>query len=91
MRSVYGPRLRGVYLYGQRASEDAPPDAEVDLLIVLDRIDSYGAELEQTSTICALLSLEARVIVSRVFVSEADWLGRVEGPLAQARAEAVPL
>ena len=58
---------------------------------MLDRIDSYGAELEQTSTICALLSLESRVIVSRVFVSEADWLGRVDGPLAQARAEAVPL
>jgi uncharacterized protein len=91
MRSLYGPRLRGVYLYGPRASEGAPPGSDVDLLVVLDRIVSYGEELELTSAICASLSLESRAVVSRIFVSEADWTGRSDGPLAQARAEAVAL
>lgn len=91
MRSLYGPRLRGVYLYGPRASEEVSADSDVDLLVVLDRIVSYGEELELTSAICASLSLECRVVVSRIFVSEADWNGRSDGPLVQARAEAVAL
>jgi DNA-binding transcriptional ArsR family regulator len=90
MRAIYGERLRGVYLYGQRAS-GAPQDSDVELLVVLDRVDRYGEELDRTSTAIASVSLDLGVIVSRVFVSEADWLGRTDGQLPRVRAEAVSL
>jgi predicted nucleotidyltransferase/DNA-binding transcriptional ArsR family regulator len=91
MRSIYNERLRGIYLYGQRASGVAPPDSDVDLLVVLDRVERYGEELDRTSTVCASLSLELGVVVSRVFVSETDWRDRTDGQLPVVRAEAVPL
>ncbi len=91
MRAIYRERLQGVYLYGRRASGDATPDSDVELLVVLDRVERYGEELDRTSTAIASLSLELGVIVSRVFVSETDWLERTDGQLPGVRAEAVSL
>ena len=91
MRLIYRERLRGVYLYGQRASGVGPPDSDVDLLVVLDGIERYGEELDRTSTACASLSLALGVVVSRIFVTETDWRDRTDGQLPEVRAEAVPL
>jgi DNA-binding transcriptional ArsR family regulator len=89
VRLVYGGALRGIYLTGARASGIAPKDADVETIIVLERVDHYGAELEKTSHVCAALSRELDLVVSRVFVSEADWNGRADGAMAMVRAEAV--
>jgi hypothetical protein len=63
----------------------------VELLVVLDRIERYGEELDRTSAVFAALSLELGVVVSRVFVSETDWRDRSDGGLPGIRAEAVSL
>jgi DNA-binding transcriptional ArsR family regulator/predicted nucleotidyltransferase len=91
MRAIYGERVRGVFLYGQRAAIGAPQDSDVELLVVLDRIERYGEELDRTSAVFAALSLELGVVVSRVFVSETDWRDRSDGGLPGIRAEAVSL
>ncbi len=41
--------------------------------ILLDRIDSYGAEILRTEALISELSLKFGASVSRVFVSERDW------------------
>ena len=84
-------RLRGVYLYGARAAGSDRADADVETVIVLDRVTHYGAELERTSHLCAALSHELKLIVSRVFVSESDWLHRTDGSLAALRAGALEI
>jgi len=89
VESIYGERLRGMYLFGIRAAGPADPSADVETLIVLDRVDKYGAELERTSHACAALSHEFGIIVSRVFVSEQDWSERTDGSLPMVRSEAV--
>jgi predicted nucleotidyltransferase/DNA-binding transcriptional ArsR family regulator len=91
MREIYGERVRGVFLYGHRAAGRAPRESDVELLIVLDRIERYGEELDRTSPVFASLSLELGAVVGRVFVSEADWRGRTDGGLPEVRAEAVSL
>ncbi len=78
-RPLYGDRLKGIYLFGNRAMGAARDDADVELLVVLDQADAYGDELEKTSAICAQLTLELGLVVSRVFVGQAQWPGPVEG------------
>ena len=89
VRSIYGDALRGIYLYGERACGPAPANADVETIIVLDRVDRYGAELERTSHVYAALSHELRLVASRIFVSETDWNGGSDGVLPAIRDEAV--
>ena len=81
VRSVYGEAVRGIYLYGARASGPAPVDADVETIIVLDRVDRYGAELERTRHLCSTLSHELNLV--------ATWNGGPDGVLPPVRAEAV--
>jgi DNA-binding transcriptional ArsR family regulator len=89
IRPLYAGRLRGVYLFGARSAAPAPEDSDVELMIVLDEVPAYGEELERTSSITASLSLELGLVVSRVFIAETDWIGRLDGQLPLLRGEAV--
>jgi hypothetical protein len=91
LRPLYGDALRGVYLYGARAGGPAASDADVETIIVLDRVDHYGSELEKTSQLCASLSHEFGVLVSRIFVTSETWEGGQDGALPAVRLEAVAL
>ncbi len=88
VRSMYRDAVQGIYLYGPRAAGPAP-DSDVETIIVLDHVDQYGAELERTSHLYAALSYELNLVVSRIFVTEADWSGGSDGTLPQMRAKAV--
>lgn len=86
---LYADRLAGMFLYGARARGEAQPDADVEIVVVLNTIDRYGDELERTGAAIAGLSLELGLIVSRVFVSEAAWQSGFEGRLRVMRSEAM--
>ena len=89
LASLYGPRLRGVYLYGSYARDEADRESDVDVLVVLDRVPHYAAEVEHTSHLISSLSLLSGVSISRVFVSEGDWAARNSPFLVNVRDEAV--
>jgi predicted nucleotidyltransferase len=90
LAELYGERLRGVYVFGSHARGDAGPGSDLDVLIVLDRVDTYRSEIHRTSHLIAELSLESGISLSRVFVPEAEWLGGQSPFLANVRREAVP-
>ncbi len=89
LRRIYGARLRGTYLYGSRARGDAGPESDADILIVLDRLESYDGEIERTNQLVSDLSLEYSVSISRVFVAERDWRDKDSPFLASAREDAM--
>ena len=89
LEGTYGARLRGLYLYGSFARGNEDAESDVDVIIVLDRIDTYGAEVARTSTLISTLSLQAGVSISRVFVSQQDWTDRDSPFLANVRGEAI--
>lgn len=87
---LYGSRLKGVYLYGSYARGMADQESDVDALIVLDRIERYGHEINRTSDLVSSLSLQYGLSISRVFLSHDDWTSRDTPFLANVRGEAVP-
>ncbi|SRR5579875_2907928 len=74
LQQLYGPRLEGVYLFGSYARGEQRRDSDVDILVVLDRVDDYGAEIQKTSYLAADLSLDYNVDVCPVFASVDQWL-----------------
>jgi predicted nucleotidyltransferase len=90
LEKTYGGRLRGLYIYGSYARGAAEPDSDVDVLLVLDRIDNYFAELEETGHLIAALSLKYGVVLSRVILTEKEWLLGERTFVRNVRADAVP-
>ena len=44
LQAIYGERLRGIYLYGSYARDEADEESDVDVLVVLDDFEHYGVE-----------------------------------------------
>lgn len=77
---IYGVRLRSVNLYRSDVSEQR---LRLRVLVVLDSISDYAIEIERTGSLISRLSLLHAVSISRVFMSEDDWLRRrPEGTVA---------
>lgn len=89
LASLYGPRLQGVYLYGSYARDEADRESDVDVLVVLDRVPHYAAEIERTGPLVSTLSLRYDASISRVFVPDQDWASRKTPFLTNVREEAV--
>ena len=71
LRGVYGERLRQVLLFGSWARGDAHPESDIDLLVVLDRVDSVWEELRRMDETLWRHSFENDTVVSAVVVDEA--------------------
>jgi predicted nucleotidyltransferase len=73
LQTLYGPRLQGVYLFGSYARGEQRSDSDVDILVVLDRVENSFAEIDRTGELVAGLSLDYSTLVSCVFVSLDRW------------------
>lgn len=90
LQVIYGGRLRNVYLYGSYARGEQDGESDVDILVVLDRVDRYGAEVDRTGALISALALKHGLSISRVFVSEQDWAAGRPPFVAMAQREAIP-
>lgn len=89
LAGVFGRRLVGVWLFGSRARGDHDPDSDIDVLIVLDGIDSYAADLRMSGEATSRLSLEAGVTISRLLATRESWERRDRPILRVIAAEGI--
>ncbi len=87
---IYGPRMKGLYAYGSYARGEEDPESDLDVVVVLNEVDHYASEIDQTSELISRLSLDYGVSISRVFVTESEWANGDSAFLLNAREEAVP-
>lgn len=73
LEQLYGPRLRGVYLYGSAARDELTPDSDIDIAVILDEIPDRSAEHRHVSRLGADLSLEFDTVVLFFFAEEKDF------------------
>jgi len=90
LEKLYGPRLKGVYLYGSYARGDQRDGSDLDILVVLDRFQPrYGAELDRSADLSADLSLKYEVSICKVLLTEEEWKGGKSPFLFNVREDTV--
>lgn len=73
LERLYGERLRGLRLFGPYARGDAPEGSDVEVLVILDRLDSHWDEIQRTSEDNAAISLAHDLTLSTLFTTEDRW------------------
>ena len=91
LRGLYGGRLKRVLLFGSWARGDAHPESDIDLLVVLDRIDSVWDELRRMDDLLWRHSFGNDTVITALPVAETE-AGKPEKPvLIRALAEGRPV
>ena len=87
---LYGQGLKGLYLFGSYARGEPRDESDVDVLIVLEEVTRYSAEINRTSFLISDLSLKYDLPLSRVIVSESRWKNSEDLFYQNVRQEAIP-
>jgi predicted nucleotidyltransferase len=87
LRPLYGTRLRRLLLFGSWARGDAHPESDIDLLVVLDEVDSPWEELRRMDEILWRHSYDNDAVISAVPVAERDLDDAAYPLLIRASAE----
>jgi len=74
LERLYGERLVKVILFGSRARGDADPDADIDVLVVLEGPIHLMEEIERTGNLTDETLLEKGELVAFIFMEEKEFL-----------------
>lgn len=89
LADIYRSQLKGLYLFGSYARGTQEPESDLDVLIILDSFEDYGAEIRRTGKLISDLSLENDLSIGTVFVRESEWEQGDSPFLRNVRQEAV--
>jgi uncharacterized protein len=70
LERIYGERLVRLVLFGSQARNDAKPDSDIDVMVVLRGTVRDGEEIERTSFLKADICVKHGVLVSCVYMSD---------------------
>lgn len=87
--STYGDRLVKLVLFGSQARNDAEPDSDIDVMVVLRGQVTAAEERRVTDDAVSRLCLKYDVLISPVYVSEERFVKGGSPLLLNVRREGV--
>lgn len=91
LESHYGLRFKGLILFGSMARNQAGPDSDIDLLVLLSRPLDYFRELHQIIELLYPIQLESDQLISAKPASQDDFEHGVSQLYRSAKREGVPV
>ncbi|MCJ7577476.1 MAG: nucleotidyltransferase domain-containing protein, partial [candidate division Zixibacteria bacterium] len=64
LRKIYGERLKEVILYGSYARGDATEDSDIDIIVLLDEIRDFDAELDTLFEVIGQVDFKYDTLIS---------------------------
>ena len=89
LERIYGSRLAEMLLFGSQARNDASPDSDIDVMLVLRSAVDPHHETLRLSAFKSELCLKYDVVISCVYVSEADYRNDESPLMLNVRREGV--
>ena len=87
LRRLYGERLKQVVLFGSWARGDQCDESDIDLMVILDRVDSPYEEIHAMSGLLWERTLEHNALVTALPIAEADFEATARPVIASAKSE----
>jgi len=91
LTEALGDQLISVRLYGSYARGEERSDSDIDVLVLVRRIDDYGDLIRRTSAMVADTSLRHDVVISRTFAVDEDYRQQQTPFFLNVRRESVPV
>lgn len=91
LQKLYGPRLKGLVLYGSYARGEATPDSDIDVAVILDDYKQVGQEIYRSAGLASGICLRFNVLVALLPVRERDWRVGDSPLMLNLRQDGVPL
>jgi len=73
LSALYGDRLRGVYLYGSYARDEADEDSDIDVAVVLEGPVHRHGEIQRVSELRASICLRETCVLMPFFLTVEDY------------------
>ena len=89
LEQIYGARLVRLVLFGSQARDEAEPGSDIDVMVVLQGLVNPHEEIRRLSTFKSELCLKYDVVVSCVYISEAEYRQSGSPLLLNVRREGV--
>ena len=89
LEQIYGSRLVRVVLFGSQARDEAEPDSDIDVMLVLQGAVDPNREIRRLSSFTSGLCLKHDVVISCVYMSEEDFCNQQSPLMLNVRREGV--
>jgi predicted nucleotidyltransferase len=91
LQKIYGGRLRKVILYGSYARGDATEGSDIDIIVLLDEIRDFDAELDTLFEVIGQIDFKYDTLISVLPMEEKQFLARRLPVILNAKREGIPI
>lgn len=91
LEKVFGERLEAIILYGSHARGDATEGSDIDLIVLLDDMDTPVSELQRCSKEIHQLDLLYDTLISIIPIDARQYETRRLPIILNAKGEGIPL